>query len=146
MANPIDPRTHLQELDRDECMQLLRSHHLGRLGVVVERQPLIFPVNYTLDGENVVFRTDPGTKLHAAIGQHVAFEIDESDSMYHGGASVLVVGPAELVPASEHKRLSTLPLGPWCPGAKATWVRIRSGAITGRRIDAAEVAKGPGPA
>jgi uncharacterized protein len=139
----VDPRTHLQELDRDECVRMLRAKHLGRLGVVVGRQPLIFPVNYALDGENIVFRTDPGTKLHAAVGEAVAFEIDDADNVYHAGASVLVVGTAELVPEREHDRLHALPLGPWCPGRKATWVRIRPGAMTGRRIDPVEVAKDP---
>lgn len=28
---------------------------------------VIFPVNYAIDRGNVVFRTDPGTKFHAAV-------------------------------------------------------------------------------
>ena len=60
--------TRFEPLDRVRCLQLLSEHNLGRLAVVISGQPLIFPVNYTLDGDAVVFRTDPGNKLRGAIG------------------------------------------------------------------------------
>jgi hypothetical protein len=53
-------------------------------------------VCYALDGDTVVFQTDPGTKLHGAIRDAVAFEIDGVDGDRRGW-SVLVVGRAELV-------------------------------------------------
>ena len=84
--------SRLAELDVDECVKLLSVHHIGRVAVVVDGQPLIFPVNYAMAGHHVVFRSDPGTKLHAAVDQQVAFEIDGVDGMYHSGWSVLVVG------------------------------------------------------
>jgi hypothetical protein len=125
----------LQPIPREECVRLLAAHGLGRIAIVVRDQPLVLPVNYALDGERVVFRTDPGTKLHGAIGGPVAFEIDGFDPLYHEGWSVLVVGTAEVVQdRGELARLATLPLGPWVPGPKAHWVRLRPGAITGRRI------------
>ena len=124
--------TELQVLDREECLDLLARHHLGRLAVSIHDQPVIFPVNYALDGQSIVFRTDRGTKLYGAHNRPVAFEIDGIDS---DGWSVLVVGHAELVEtADEIRRLQTLALGPWNPGPKEHWVRIRSGSITGRRI------------
>jgi nitroimidazol reductase NimA-like FMN-containing flavoprotein (pyridoxamine 5'-phosphate oxidase superfamily) len=98
-------------------------------------QPIILPVNYAMDGSRVVFRTDPGTKLFAAVGHPVAFEIDGSDTMYHEGWSVLVVGTAEEVcDEAEIARLSRLQLAPWESGPKAHWVRIHPSAITGRRL------------
>ncbi len=125
----------LRAIDRAECLRLLEDQRLGRVGVCVDEQPVILPVNYVVDGNQVVFRTDPGTKLHAAVGRPVAFEVDGFDRLYHEGWSVLVVGAAEEVDApNEIARLSTLPLGPWAPGPKAHWVRIRPGAITGRRL------------
>jgi uncharacterized protein len=128
--------TVLAELDANECARLLAAHHIGRLAVVVDGQPLVFPVNYAVDGRTVVFRTDPGTKLHAAVGAPVAFEIDGSDNRYHEGWSVLIVGTAEEEhePSRQHE-LERLPLGPWCPGSKSHWIRIRPGAISGRRIE-----------
>src|SRR4051812_3082650 len=120
---------------REECLQMLANRGFGRLAVVVQDQPLIFPVNYAMDRSAVVFRTDGGTKLYAAVGRPVAFEIDGADAVYHEGWSVLVVGVAEEVfDEQELARLRALPLGPWVPGPKPHWVRIRPGAITGRRL------------
>jgi nitroimidazol reductase NimA-like FMN-containing flavoprotein (pyridoxamine 5'-phosphate oxidase superfamily) len=125
----------LEVLDRRECLQLLGAHRFGRLAVVVEDQPLVFPVNYALDRDDVVFRTDPGTKLHAAAGRRVAFEIDGIDAHYHEGWSVLVVGVAEEErDASRLRELAGLPFGPWVSGPKAHWMRVRGEAVTGRRI------------
>jgi hypothetical protein len=86
-------------------------------------------------GRQVVFRSDPGTKLHAAAHRKVAFEIDGSDGMYHTGWSVLVVGTAveEEDPTHLHE-LARLPFSTWAGGPKSHWMRIRGGAITGRRI------------
>jgi nitroimidazol reductase NimA-like FMN-containing flavoprotein (pyridoxamine 5'-phosphate oxidase superfamily) len=132
---PVDPRTGLEVLTREECLRLLGAHHLGRLAVVVAGRPVIFPVNYCLDGDQIVFRTNEGTKLHGARGGPVAFEIDGTDGYYHQGWSVIVVGVGEPVDdESEIARLERLPLGLWTAAPKPYWVRIRPGAITGRRI------------
>lgn len=131
----IDRRTGLEELDRDACLTLLEHAPLGRLAVVVGGRPLVFPVNFALDGTAIVMRTDPGTKLHAARNHSVAFECDGVDTQYHTGWSVLVLGDAEeVVRPVEIARLERLPLGPWCPGPKATWLRLRAQSISGRRI------------
>ncbi len=131
----IDSRTHLEVLDRVECQRLLQMTHLGRLAIVVEGRPLVFPVNYALDGEAVVFRTAEGTKLYGALGHEVAFEIDGFDTAYHLGWSVLVVGMGEeLHDPAEIARCERLPVRPWGEGAKSHWLRIRPRAITGRRI------------
>ena len=107
----------------------------GRLGVVVDGRPLVFPVNFTLDGEAVVFRSDEGTKVHAARNGPVAFECDGIDATYHTGWSVLLLGEVEEVRNPvEVARLERLPLGPWCPGPKPIWLRVRATSITGRRI------------
>ncbi|HEX5614521.1 MAG TPA: pyridoxamine 5'-phosphate oxidase family protein [Acidimicrobiia bacterium] len=136
MTPATDWRAELVEIDRSECLRRLGAHAVGRLGIVVHEQPLVFPVNYALDDETVVFRTDPGTKLHGATrGRRVAFEIDGIDPLYHEGWSVLVVGTAEEV-SDPHERhqLAHLPLALWGAGPKAHWVRIRPDAITGRRL------------
>jgi len=131
----VDGRTHLEVLDRAECLRLLAGTHLGRLAVVVDERPLVFPVNYALDGDAVVFRTAEGTKLHGARGHEVAFEIDRFDAAYHTGWSVLVVGVGEELDApADIERCSRLPLRPWGEAPKAHWMRIRPRAITGRRI------------
>lgn len=144
---PRDAIGRLEELSREECLELLASHEVGRLAVVVEGQPVIFPVNYALDGDIVVFRNDPGTKLTHARLDKVAFEIDDVDGATREGWSVVVTGTArELTDALDEVsvREQNLPLRPWATGDKAHWVRIIAGAISGRRLH--QVAPDPGTA
>jgi len=129
---PQHPQERILEvLDHDTCVELLKLHHLGRLAVVVQGRPLIFPVGYAFDNESVVFCTDIGTKLYGAIDQHVAFEVDGTAPE---GWSVVVAGRAEILEDElEKQRLASMHLGPWYGDPKQHWVRVR-GTITGRRI------------
>jgi hypothetical protein len=80
--------TDLEGLSEDECWQLLAQHHLGRMAVVVDGQPMIFPVNYGLSHRIVTFRTAHGTKLSYAPGSDVSFGIgDYAPTTRVGGAS-----------------------------------------------------------
>jgi pyridoxamine 5'-phosphate oxidase-like protein len=38
-----------QELTKSECFQLLAREHLGRVAVVDDLGPVVFPVNFVLD-------------------------------------------------------------------------------------------------
>jgi uncharacterized protein len=126
----------LLELPQDECIRLLARGHFGRVGFVEAGRPVVLPVNYAFDDGDVVFQSTEGGKLEAAtVGQHVAFQIDATDPMYHGGFSVLAYGPAEVVDSpDEIQRLSELPVRPWWPPARDRWIRIRVAEITGRRL------------
>jgi nitroimidazol reductase NimA-like FMN-containing flavoprotein (pyridoxamine 5'-phosphate oxidase superfamily) len=125
-----------QELTKSECFGLLARERLGRVALVDDCGPIVFPVNFVLDRNMVVLRTDEGTKLDAAIkGSRVAFEIDGADPATRTGWSVLVRGEAvEVTDPAELARLRRRPLHPWAPGAKAHYVRILPAAVTGRRI------------
>jgi uncharacterized protein len=125
-----------QELTKGECFQLLAGAQLGRVAVVDDRGPVVFPVNFVLDRHMVVFRTDEGTKLDAAArGGRVAFEVDGADATAHTGWSVVVRGEAvEVTDPAELARLRKLRLFPWAPGAKSRYVRILPAKLTGRRI------------
>lgn len=132
-------RSGLTVLSVDECMRLLSSHvpRVGRIGFVADGKPVILPVNYVFHEGSIVFRTDPGAKLGAAAGgEQVAFEVDAIDVDWREGWSVLVQGRAEeVVDDDDLERLQALPLRPWGPGSKASYVRIMSTEISGRRID-----------
>lgn len=132
-------RNGLTILSVDECMRLLTGHvpRIGRVGFLAEGRPVILPVNYVFHEGSVVFRSDPGAKVTAAAsGAHVAFEVDEIDTNWEEGWSVLVQGRAEEVTdPDELDRLEGLPLRPWGPGPKASYVRIMSTQISGRRIE-----------
>ena len=133
----LDERTGLEIIPRPTCVQLLQSQYLGRIAVCIAGHPKIFPVNYVADGETIVFRTAEGTKFDVAVrGQHVAFEIDHFDHLYHGGWSVLVSGRAEdVTDPDDAERYETLGIRPWARHPqKPHFVAIEPDFISGRRI------------
>jgi len=134
MADARDRRW--QEIGKAECFWLLAGHRLGRLAVVDDLGPVIFPVNYLLDRHMIVIRTSEGTKLQAAAGgRKVAFEVDGADELTRTGWSVLVRGEAtQVTGGAELERLRSLPLIPWAPGDRTRYLRILPAAVTGRRI------------
>ena len=129
--------TGLEILSPDECHLQLRLGAVGRIGFVDAGSPVILPVNYTMDGPAVVFRTAAGSKLSAGMMQRpVCFEVDHWDTMSHTGWSVLAKGVAdEVLEAEEIARLERLPVRPWSrPDLRDHWVRIMVEELTGRRV------------
>ena len=129
--------TALEEIPEDECLQLLERHDLGRIAIVVDGQPLIFPVNYALSQRIVTFRTAHGTKLANAPGSNIAFEIDEYDPSTRVGWSVLVRGVA-VDATTALDDVSWMARGgtphPLAPGVKIHRLAIKPTSITGRRF------------
>ena len=128
----------LEILDESECRRLLKTGYLGRIGVTIEALPAIFPGNYTVHEDSILFCTAPGTKLSMASDRRlVAFEVEGGiDAMYHHGWSVLVVGTArEVDNPGELRRLERHLPTPWAPGQRRRVVRIGIDLISGRRID-----------
>jgi nitroimidazol reductase NimA-like FMN-containing flavoprotein (pyridoxamine 5'-phosphate oxidase superfamily) len=95
--------------------------------------PVILPVFYAMVEDEVVFRTDPGTKLIAAVLEtRVAFEVDDRSD----GWSVLVIGHSHEVrhPSPEMTAIPP-PLGDrWPAGERERFVRIEIDRVTGRRL------------
>jgi hypothetical protein len=54
----------------------------------------IFTVNYGVDGEGIILRTNAGRKMAAADGGEIAFEIDYVDPISRCGWSVVFHGTA----------------------------------------------------
>jgi nitroimidazol reductase NimA-like FMN-containing flavoprotein (pyridoxamine 5'-phosphate oxidase superfamily) len=128
----------LEELSSTECWELLAGQQVGRLGFVANGQPIILPVNYVVDAGTLLFRTEEGGKLDAAIrGQRVAFEVDVLHTRDASGWSVLLKGLADrLEDPAEVERASKLELHPWAAGEKPYFVRITPSSTSGRRIPA----------
>lgn len=125
-------RRILEEIGREECLQLLDACMVGRVAVPVEGHgPLVVPVNFAMDGETVVFRSDVGTKVRNLAAGLVSFEADAIDPFTRTGWSVLVEGDAYV---ATHWETTHVKVTPWVDGAKGQWVRIVPTAITGRRI------------
>ena len=126
----------LEILTTDECRGLLRAHTVGRVAVRIGETPAILPVSYGLLDDDVVFRTDPGSKLSAALMRvMVAFEVDDIDAASRTGSSVVVTGYVEEVrDAPTLERVEGLQLEPWIEEGRDFVVRIDTRTITGRRI------------
>ena len=125
----------LEALPLEVCLRLLESVPVGRVSFCTDGEVVILPVNHVVDGQDVVFRTDRGSKLSAADrGDHVGFEADDYDPRTRTGWSVLVKGRAEVVREdSEIQRLSRLGLYPWVTAVdRPFWIRIRPTSVTGR--------------
>lgn len=137
MTHVYEGRTGLDILDRDECIRLLAGEAVGRIAIVDGGHPLVFPVNFIVDGADVVFRTGEGTKLHAAERNPVCFEVDSFDPADRSGWSVMVHGRLEELTPSDAKlyeRASALPVEPWADAPKAHLMRVVTRTVTGRRI------------
>jgi nitroimidazol reductase NimA-like FMN-containing flavoprotein (pyridoxamine 5'-phosphate oxidase superfamily) len=138
---PEYPTDHagLEILPFDECLRLLASVPVGRIGFVASGEMVVLPVNHVVDGQDVVFRATHGSKLSAAEGEYlVAFEVDHYDEQTHSGWSVLMTGRAEMVDAeADVERMSRHGLRPWVTAVqRAFWIRIRPTSISGRRTPA----------
>ena len=131
-----DGGTWIEHLGVDECWRLVATTPVGRMGVLNDSAPEIYPVNHQLDGRTVVFRTDPGGKLRAMLrSPAVCFQVDAVDEEAETGWSVLVKGTAaEVVDDDVLQRLAELPLRYWSLGDKEHWVRVTPTEVTGRRI------------
>lgn len=111
---------------------------MGRLAVWVSDHPEIFPINYKVDHGSLVFRTGAGTKLAAALGKMVAFEVDGTAP--NGGIawSVVLKGSAATLPRTPEllAHIEQL-LFPWETGRKDHSLRISPESVTGRRFKVA---------
>ncbi len=125
-------------LTSQECYHMLAARHVGRLGVVADGYPLVIPVNYAVDRDVVVIRTEPGSVVAHADHGNVTFEVDEFDFTKNSGWSILIRGQAEALTAEHSKELiertEASDVHPWAPGERNHWMRIIPHGISGRRI------------
>ncbi|MET7463622.1 pyridoxamine 5'-phosphate oxidase family protein [Nonomuraea sp. NPDC005501] len=135
----------LRVLTREECLCLLSRALIGRIVFTDRALPAVQPVTFRLDGERVVIRTSPGSKLAAATRHAVvAFEADDFDVDRRTGWSVTAVGHARAVQdPDEIERLSELRLTSWAPGERNHYIVVEVEQVTGRQITRDEEVTGP---
>lgn len=122
----------LEVLTEGECRRILATEPVGRLGFSSRALPVIFPVNYRLQGGRVFIASESGSKVDAARRGVVAcLEVDGFDTLEHGGWSVLATGHLSLVDeapsAAEH-------LTPWATSNPEHLIALDVELLTGRRI------------
>jgi len=132
-ANPV-----LASLSAADCRALIASGGVGRvLFVEADRGPVAVPVNYRMDGADVVFRTGGDTRLADSLGRqaNVSFDVDHLDEALGEGWSVLLTGTARVITEpGELERVGSLGIEPWAGGDRPTYIRLRAHLITGRVI------------
>ncbi len=126
----------LVELDDQTCLRRLGSESVGRLGFSAGGLPVIHPVNFFLDDDTIVLRTEPGEKERAAASGDVAcLEVDRFDGMGHTGWSVLATGRMRMADPDRVERLARLPLAPWAFPEASCIVELPIELLSGRSIE-----------
>ncbi|MGE0296908.1 pyridoxamine 5'-phosphate oxidase family protein [Pseudonocardia sp.] len=139
-------RGRLETLDRQGCLDLLRTVTVGRLAWADRDERIqVRPVNFTLDSTLgtacVLVRCGDGEMLAAARdGRPFSFEADQIEPALRGGWSVLVVTDGVEISTT----ISTAGTGdtadadlpePWAAGERPHVLRLATGhgaTITGR--------------
>jgi uncharacterized protein len=127
-----------RKLTPEECLDLVPPSGVGRAAMCAAAGPQIFPVNYVVDGESIVFRTSAYSALGTlAAGAKVAFEVDSVDHDHAAGWSVVAAGRAE--PIDDETELDMLRergLEPtaWAGGLRRTYIRLRWSSLSGRVV------------
>jgi nitroimidazol reductase NimA-like FMN-containing flavoprotein (pyridoxamine 5'-phosphate oxidase superfamily) len=127
----------LEELSHDECLDLLRTHKVGRLAVVADDIPIVLPINYrlveTMNRTWLALRTRPENVLDQAPTA-AAFEIDDINPFGQGGQSVLVRGQLDRIDADVAAFRERFDSEPWIVAERDAWLIIEPYTITGRRL------------
>jgi nitroimidazol reductase NimA-like FMN-containing flavoprotein (pyridoxamine 5'-phosphate oxidase superfamily) len=130
----------LEKLSSEECLEFLRANGVGRIAVLHEGRPFVFPVNYRLvevsDKPQLVIRTRPGNVIDLAEDA-VAFEIDGIDPSHQRGWSVLVQGSLHHVAGDATLLETHFDPASWIVDDGGAWLAIEAESITGRRLVAA---------
>ena len=126
-----------EELTYAECRGLLAGGVFGRVAVCTASGPRILPVNYSVVGEALVFRTSPYGVIAASDWKSsMAFEVDHVDYADQRGWSVVATGRGERVedPAVLAQIKRTWDPHPWAAGHRPLYVRLPWSELTGRRL------------
>ncbi|HYU93277.1 MAG TPA: pyridoxamine 5'-phosphate oxidase family protein [Actinomycetota bacterium] len=130
----VEYRAGLEVLGRQECLQLLASHPVGSVAIVVDGSPTIFPVqHHVVDSDTIVFRSDSTKLPNLSSGVRMSLEVDGIDDTGRDWTVAVHGIGREIVPA-ELARLRELGLEPSNLGSKGRWIPIVLNTIAGRRI------------
>jgi uncharacterized protein len=126
----------LEVLERDECLRLAATGSIGRVVFTEQALPAITPVPFALKDGSIFLKASEGSKLASATnGSVVAFEIDEFDTEFKSGWSVVFVGKAVWVSEpAKLRELSALPLRGWDVHNSHRLIEVKIELANGRRL------------
>lgn len=122
-------------LDDDECWELLTAAEVGRVVLRSGDDDIeVFPVNHSVAGRTILFRSAPGAKLAlVAERPRVAFEVDGHDE--DEAWSVIAWGVAERLSIDDEiLQTGIMSLVTWTGDQKHNYVRITPDRLSGRRF------------
>ena len=121
-------------LDRSTCLVLLSTQAVGRL-VFGGPDARVVPLNYVVEDERVIVRTEAGAHAASAVGTTVTFEVDAIDTVHRVGWSVVVRGHlADVTERLEGDETWNERLDPWAPGRKDRWLELTIDVVEGRSV------------
>ncbi len=130
----IDPNG-LEVLERAQCLALLTTTMIGRVGLSTDALPTVLPVTFALVGDKIVIHANADTRLAGSLDNNVvAFEADGFQESTGRMWSVMARGVAMLGKAGDYDdevAVSRLPT--WGPVDTNTIVTIDLSVLTGRR-------------
>lgn len=111
----VGSAVRMSELGREECLALLASVPVGRVGFTRQALPVIRPVNHLIDGDTIVIRTHAASALlhHTAVDEVMVYEADQLDVQTRTGWSVMVTGRATRITAEQETARYRQLLTPW---------------------------------
>jgi nitroimidazol reductase NimA-like FMN-containing flavoprotein (pyridoxamine 5'-phosphate oxidase superfamily) len=129
-------KQQLEVLDRQQCLDLLRTVPVGRLVFTEDGLPAVHPVNFRLHRDKVIVRVARGWKLAAAHEKAVvAFQADKIDLDLRTGWSVTVVGRISVIgDIAELVEVAGTWLQSWVNGRRDHFIQIETEKVTGRRL------------
>ena len=108
------------------------------MALCLDTGPLIWPVNYSVMEDAIVFRTAPYSMLGArAWNSRLAFEVDQLDLERRQGWSVVATGAGEMVedPGELAMIRAFRDPYPWAGGtSRLLYVRLAWDQLTGREL------------
>jgi hypothetical protein len=137
----------LEMLSEGRCRWLIAQQRLGRVALSDGELATVFPVNYSVVSDEILFFTGEGAKLQAATATaRVTFEVDQVDPFAQTGWSVLVVGRArEVTEPVVVAGARAAGLRPWPEGDRSHLVALTIEVVSGRRIVQSLDLREPGP-
>ena len=127
----------LEVLTADECLDLVRTQAVGRIGLSSGALPVVLPVHFAIVGDEIMICARQGTTLDAATRKAiVAFEVDRFDADTGAGWSVMVQGVARRTARPELPPVARQALERWLDPHQSHLVSVSIDFISGRRIDA----------
>ncbi|SEG94325.1 Pyridoxamine 5'-phosphate oxidase [Thermomonospora echinospora] len=137
-SGEVDDRK-LEELDRQECLELISPGGVGRVAFDDGEGPALMPVNYVVDGESVVFQTSVHGRLSRSLASlpagaetRIAFGVDWIDDAAQKGWSVMLRGGAHRM--SEEENAAAPRVESWAGGEREAHFRLTPTSISGRRV------------